>query len=193
MLPRMSAPALCIACLVLLTGCPPEPPPPDDDEVAARDRAAVDTSPSVPPAEPDAPDGADPRELSFAPELEVELDRMERRESGLYVEVLEEGEGPRAEPGDSMGVHYTVWFADGRKLDSSHDHQPPRPLGMVLEETALIDGWTEGVTGMREGERRRLVIPYHLAYGAEGRPPQVPPFATLVFEVELARHVPGGE
>lgn len=179
MMRRSLPPALCVACLVVLAACPAETPEPEGEAVP--DRTAVE-----------APPDADPRNLTFASELEVDLDAMERRESGLYVQVLEEGEGPPAEPGDSMGVHYTVWFADGQKLDSSHDHQPPRPLPMVLEETALIDGWTEGVTGMREGERRRLVIPYHLAYGAEGRPPQVPPYATLVFEVELARHAPGG-
>lgn len=134
----------------------------------------------------------DPREVTFAPALDVDLDAMERRESGLYVQVLEEGEGPRAEPGDSMRMHYTVWFPDGRKLDSSLDRAPPEPLPMVLGETPLIEGWTEGVTGMREGERRRLVVPYELAYGAEGRPPQVPPYSTLVFEVELARLEEGG-
>ncbi len=90
-----------------------------------------------------------------------------------------------------MGVHYTVWLVDGRKLDSSFDHAPPEPLSMILNETPLIDGWTEGVAGMRLGEKRRLVVPYDLAYGAAGRP-GVPPYATLVFELELARLTPGG-
>ena len=60
---------------------------------------------------------------------------------------------------------------------------------MVLGRTQLIDGWTEGVTGMRLGEKRRLVVPYQLAYGAAGRP-GVPPNSNLVFEVELAEHTP---
>jgi peptidylprolyl isomerase len=89
-----------------------------------------------------------------------------------------------------MGVDYTVWLSDGSKLDSSFDHQPPGPLAMTLGRTRLIDGWTEGVTGMRVGERRRLVVPYELAYGAAGRPPQVPPHSTLIFEVELTEHTP---
>lgn len=143
-------------------------------------------------AEPSGPEGTarDPRDIAFAPSLDVDLDAMERRASGLYVQVLGEGDGARAAPGDSLHVHYTVWFPDGRKLDSSFDHQPPEPLGMVLGETSLIEGWTEGVTGMRPGERRRLIVPYDLGYGAAGRPPQVPPYATLVFEVE---RVPAGE
>ncbi|MFQ5690037.1 MAG: FKBP-type peptidyl-prolyl cis-trans isomerase [Gemmatimonadota bacterium] len=134
----------------------------------------------------------DPRDIAFAPALGVDLDAMQRRDSGLYVQVLRQGTGAPAVVGDTMAMHYTVWLPDGRKLDSSFDHTPPEPLPMVLGRTRLIEGWTEGVTGMRLGEKRRLVVPYDLAYGPAGRPPQIPPYSTLVFEVELARHAPGG-
>ncbi|MXW66765.1 MAG: FKBP-type peptidyl-prolyl cis-trans isomerase [Gemmatimonadales bacterium] len=117
---------------------------------------------------------------------------MEETESGLFIQVLQEGSGPPAGYGDEMGVHYTVWLPNGSKVDSSHDHDPPEPLDMILGSTALIDGWVEGVTGMRMGERRKLVLPYHLAYGTEGRPP-IPAYSPLVFEVELAEHIPTGE
>lgn len=137
--------------------------------------------------------GLAPSEVPFAAELAVDLESMSLQESGLYIQVLEEGEGPAAAPGDGLGVNYTVWLSDGSKLDSSYDHQPPEPLSMVLGRTQLIDGWTEGVTGMRLGEKRRLVVPYQLAYGAAGRPPQLPPFSNLVFEVELAEHTPADE
>lgn len=175
---RLAATLALAAGLLVLMACGDE----------AR-RQEEERAPAEEPAGEEA-DFADPRAISYAPSLDVDLDAMERRPSGLYVEVLEEGEGPPARAGDRMGVHYTVWFPDGTTLDSSR----PRgePLGMVLGETPLIDGWTEGVTGMRLGERRRLVVPWQLAYGAEGRPPQVPPYATLVFEVELARHEPAG-
>jgi len=134
----------------------------------------------------------DLREMTFADELAVDLDAMEETESGLFIQVLQEGSGPPAGYGDEMGVHYTVWLPNGSKVDSSHDHDPPEPLDMVLGSTALIDGWVEGVTGMRMGERRKLVLPYDLAYGTEGRPP-IPPYSPLVFEVELAEHIPTGE
>lgn len=134
--------------------------------------------------------GLTPSEVTFAEVLEVDLESMTLQESGLYIQVLEKGEGPPAAPGDELGVDYTVWLVDGSKLDSSFDHQPPAPLPMVLGRTRLIDGWTEGVTGMRKGEKRRLVVPYQLAYGARGRPPQLPPYSTLVFEVQLTEHTP---
>jgi len=137
--------------------------------------------------------GLAPSEVTFAAELAVDLESMSLQESGLYIQVLKEGEGPAAAPGDGLGVEYTVWLSDGSKLDSSFDHQPPAPYAMVLGHTQLIDGWTEGVTGMRLGEKRRLVVPYQLAYGAAGRPPQLPPYSNLVFEVELAEHTPSSE
>ena len=134
--------------------------------------------------------GLAPTEVAFAEELAVDLDAMSLQESGLYIQVLREGEGPEAVPGDEMGVDYTVWLSDGTKLDSSFDHQPPAPLSMTLGITSLVDGWIEGVTGMRKGEKRRLVVPYQLGYGAGGRPPQLPGYSTLVFEVELTEHTP---
>lgn len=133
--------------------------------------------------------GTAPTDVTFAPELGVDLDAMSLRESGLYVQVLREGEGPQAVAGDQMGIHYTVWLTDGSKLDSSYDHQPPGPYPTVLGVTPLIDGWNEGVTGMRQGEKRRLVVPYQLGYGQNGRP-GVPGYATLVFDVELTEHTP---
>lgn len=135
----------------------------------------------------------DLREIAFADELAVALDAMEETESGLFIQVLQDGSGPPAGYGDEMHVHYTVWLPNGSKVDSSHDHNPPEPLEMILGSTALIDGWVEGVTGMRMGERRKLVLPYDLAYGTEGRPPAIPAYSPLVFEVELAEHIPTGE
>ncbi|MCG8468500.1 MAG: FKBP-type peptidyl-prolyl cis-trans isomerase [Gemmatimonadetes bacterium] len=162
----------------------------------AEPEAAPEPQPApAPPAAAETPPAdviTDLREITFAPELEVNLDEMELRESGLYVQVLKGGSGPPAGYGDEMGVHYTLWLPNGSKIDSSHDHDPPEPYGIVLGSSSLIDGWVEGVTGMRHGERRRLVIPYDLGYGATGNPP-IPPYSPLVFIVELAEHIPTGE
>lgn len=177
---RLCAGLLCAG--LLFTGCGETPDTGDETGT----EAAAD-QPSTPSTEPIT----DVREVSWAPALDVDLDRMDRRPSGLYVQVLAEGSGPPATEGDSMDVHYTVWLPAGDTLDASRAHDPPEPLPMVLGQTRLIDGWVEGVTGMRLGERRRLVVPYELAYGASGRP-GVPPYTPLVFEVELAGHRPVG-
>ena len=159
----------------------------DPSEGAGEAPAAAETA--------GTPEGVitDLRDITFADELTVDLDAMEETESGLFIQVLQEGSGPPAGYGDEMGVHYTVWLPNGSKVDSSHDHDPPEPLEMILGSTALIDGWVEGVTGMRMGERRKLVLPFDLAYGTEGRPPAIPAYSPLVFEVELAEHIPTGE
>lgn len=168
----------------------------DAEEGAAGDAESAGEAPviledsAVPP-----PDGVitDLREMDFAPELAVDLDAMEETESGLFIQVLREGSGPPAGYGDEMGVHYTVWLPNGNRVDSSHEHDPPEPLDMILGSTSLIAGWVEGVTGMRMGERRKLVLPYNLGYGELGSPPRIPSYSALVFEVELAEHIPAGE
>ncbi len=165
----------------------------DGAEAAEEAAAMAETADS--PEMAGSPEGVitDLREIAFVDELAVDLDAMEETESGLFIQVLQGGSGPPAGYGDEMHVHYTVWLPNGSKVDSSHDHNPPEPLEMILGSTALIDGWVEGVTGMRLGERRKLVLPYDLAYGTEGRPPAIPAYSPLVFEVELAEHIPTGE
>lgn len=167
---------------LLLSGCA------GNGDTAAQADTAADVTSSVAATTPQS-DGYAPTDVTYAEALGVDLEAMSLQESGLYIQVLREGEGPQAVPGDRMGVHYTVSFADGRKLDSSFDHSPPAPYDLVLGQTPLIDGWNEGVTGMRLGEKRLLVVPYQLGYGANGRP-GVPGYSTLVFEVELAAHTP---
>ena len=103
--------------------------------------------------------------------------------SGLkYVdEVVGTGEMPRA--GQTITVHYTGTLADGTKFDSSRDSNQPlsRPIGVGL----LIKGWDEGIMSMRVGGRRKLIVPPSLGYGPSGNPPDIPPNATLYFDVEL--------
>jgi peptidylprolyl isomerase len=94
------------------------------------------------------------------------------------------GEGDLAEPGWIYSVHYTGWLAsDGGKFDSSLDRGQPIefPQGM----RRVITGWDQGFEGMRVGGKRRLFIPYQLAYGEKGRPPVIPPKSNLIFDVEF--------
>lgn len=128
--------------------------------------------------------------VDFAPGTNVVLDRMERRPSGLYVEDLREGEGAEAAAGNRVAVHYTGWLPDGTQFDSSRDS--PEPFQFTLGAGQVIQGWDEGVAGMREGGERRLVVPPDLAYGSQGAGGVIPPNSPLVFEVELVEVLDAG-
>jgi FKBP-type peptidyl-prolyl cis-trans isomerase len=95
------------------------------------------------------------------------------------------GKGKEAKAGDTVDVHYTGWLKNGTKFDSSKDRG--KPFSFPLGGGRVIKGWDEGVAGMKEGGKRKLIIPYDLAYGEDGRPPVIPPKAELTFEVELLK------
>ena len=81
-------------------------------------------------------------------------------------------------------VHYTGWLTDGTKFDSSYDHPGAEPITFPQGGRVIL-GWNTGFQGMHVGGKRRLFIPYQLAYGETGRPPVIPPKADLIFDVEL--------
>ena len=99
------------------------------------------------------------------------------------------GAGALAEPRKCFYVHYTGWLTDGKKFDSSHDTtaqgRPRTPIAFPQGARRVIAGWDLGFEGMRVGGKRRLLIPWQLAYGERGRPPVIPAKAELVFDVEL--------
>lgn len=96
--------------------------------------------------------------------------------------IVPEGDAALAEPGSKVDVHYTGRLEDGTIFDSSHDRN--LPLSFTIGKREVIKGWEEGITGMKVGGKRQLVIPPHLGYGAQGIGP-IPGNALLHFDVEL--------
>lgn len=141
---------------VLATGCSNEPPAPTEP--------AVETpAPETPAAEAPGQTAPDATELK--------------------IEDTEVGEGPEAKDGDLVTVHYTGWLTDGTKFDSSVDSG--QPFQFTLGAGEVIEGWDQGVAGMKVGGKRKLTIPPALGYGAQGAGGVIPPNATLLFDVEL--------
>jgi len=178
--------ALGLVCLVLV-GC--EPP-----------RAVVTSSePGVaplrkPPKSENAPEALG-ESANAAPQATKELAELpplaatpkgevKTTKSGLQYETLVPGDGKEAKSGDAVSVHYTGTLENGEKFDSSRDSG--QPFTFTLGRKQVIQGWDEGVAGMKVGERRKLIIPPDLAYGDSGQG-KIPPKSTLTFDVELLK------
>lgn len=115
----------------------------------------------------------------FVPSKETET----KTNSGLQIIDRVIGTGPSPTKGRQVIVHYTGTLENGKKFDSSVDRGQPFPFTIGVGQ--VIMGWDEGVMTMKVGGKRKLIIPPHLGYGAQGAPPDIPPNATLIFEVEL--------
>lgn len=108
---------------------------------------------------------------------------FETTESGLRFQIIQKGDGAKAEKGNEVAVHYKGMFADGTEFDNSYKRGNPIefPVGMGN----VIAGWDEGIQLLKVGDKARFVIPSNLAYGERGAGGVIPPNATLVFDVEL--------
>jgi peptidylprolyl isomerase len=95
------------------------------------------------------------------------------------------GKGPLAETHKWYTVRYTGWLTDGTKFDSSYDHPGGAPFTFPYGAQRVIIGWDTGFEGMHVGGKRRLFVPYQLAYGVLGHPPAIPAKSNLVFDVEI--------
>ena len=113
--------------------------------------------------------------------------------SGLLIEDLVVGNGATAAAGQRVSVHYTGWLDSGGKPGAKFDSSKDRgqPFMFSLGRGEVIRGWEEGVTGMKVGGARRIVIPPSLAYG-NSRQNSIPPYATLVFDIDLVDIVTAG-
>lgn len=118
---------------------------------------------------------------------EAELDKIaagfNKTDSGLRYQIIQEGQGTKAEKGKTVAVHYKGMLADGTVFDSSYKRN--EPIEFPLGVGQVIPGWDEGIQLLKVGDKARLVIPSHLGYGSRGAGGVIPPNATLIFDVEL--------
>ncbi len=142
--------------------------PPGASIILSMEVLSIETPPPPP----------EPAEFPNIDELELQT-----TDSGLQYYIIEEGDGPVAQPGQQVSVHYTGWLVDGTQFDSSIDGGVP--FNIMLGAGQVIPGWDEGIALMSVGSKAILVIPPELGYGATGFAPVIPPDATLVFEVNL--------
>ncbi|HZH98240.1 MAG TPA: FKBP-type peptidyl-prolyl cis-trans isomerase [Fimbriimonadaceae bacterium] len=121
--------------------------------------------------------------------FEVELLRVDKKGKTQQIEVTEiaGGEGVPAKAGDKVRVHYRGTLLNGLPFDNSYDRN--QPFELTLGETKVIKGFEQGVTGMKVGGKRKVVIPYELAYGDRQRNEVIGPKSTLIFELELVEIV----
>ena len=119
--------------------------------------------------------------------VKAELDKLgkgfESTESGLRYQILQKGDGEKAQKNKTVAVHYKGQLADGTVFDSSYKRN--QPIEFILGMGQVIPGWDEGVALLNVGDKARFVIPSALAYGSRGAGGVIPPNANLIFDVEL--------
>jgi peptidylprolyl isomerase len=164
----------------------------DTSQMTTTAQAQTATQPA-----PRAPQSQGPKVVRVKPSAaETDLARKPKPGKGkgsppsrLIAEDLIVGKGKRAAAGDVVSVQYVgVLFDNGKEFDASWKGPGPgRPFQFPLGSGGVIQGWEQGVPGMRVGGRRKLIIPAELAYGAQGAPPSIRPNAALIFDIDLKK------
>ena len=116
-------------------------------------------------------------------ELEKLANGFDKTDSGLRYQIIQKGDGVKAEKGKTVSVHYKGQLSDGTVFDSSYKRN--QPIEFPLGVGQVISGWDEGIQLLKVGDKARFVIPSNLGYGAQGAGGVIPPDATLIFDVEL--------
>jgi len=168
----LTAIVLGIAIIVVLSGCGEKPEVTRAVQVENPPAEAVESNEPTPPAKPEAKNASVPKGFI-------------KTASGLMYKDRKIGKGTAAKAGDKVIVHYKGWLDNGQVFDSSR--KPGRdPFSFTLGRGEVIKGWDEGVTGMKPGGVRELIIPPSLGYGDQDLG-NIPPNSTLHFEVELLK------
>lgn len=171
---KAAATAIAVSALIA-AGC-------GGDEEDSENQAAQTTPPAFETQPEPVPDeSGDLTDTSVKPAVDVPEGEAPTE---LETDDIVEGEGEAAEAGDTLTMQYVgVSYATGEEFDASWDIG--QPFIFELGAGMVIEGWDEGLEGMRPGGRRQLVIPPDMAYGAAGNPPAIGPDETLVFVVDL--------
>jgi hypothetical protein len=154
---------IALAAVLTMGGCTPDS--------AAPEPAPLPATPS--PVDSEVPTIAEPTKVG----------ESIKRPSGLVYETLKEGTGSQAKSHDKVTIHYIAAVDGGKNFDSTRERN--QPVTFELGDSRFIQGWTEGITGMKAGERRKLTVPSPLGYGALGRFPVIPPNSTLALDIEM--------
>jgi peptidylprolyl isomerase len=180
---RLLLPLILLLATLALAACGDDEGGGQTAEIPSGPSAETPTTTPEAAPEPAAPEGGDPKDLKKKPRVDVPKGDPP---SKLETEDIVKGKGKAAKKGDNVTVQYVgVLYDGGEEFDASWTRNEPFPF--ELGAGMVIPGWDEGVAGMKEGGRRKLIIPPDKAYGPEGQPPTIPPDATLVFVVDLLK------
>jgi len=181
--PRIPLLIALIAAALALVACGDDESKSDPSTAAPSGPAETTPAPTETEAAPAQAEGGDPKDLDKKPRVDIPKGDPP---SKLVTEDIVKGRGKAAKKGDDVEMQYVgVLYDGGTEFDASWNSGEPFPFKLGTGQ--VIAGWDEGIVGMKEGGRRKLIIPPDKAYGAQGQPPTIPPDATLVFVVDLLK------